>query len=77
MEVPEDADAQVVVVVPGRVVAVDVPALPVEVADVDPVAVRIEKLPSSHPCHRKARDRFSLPEFYPGAIPALCREYLR
>ena len=49
MEVPREADAQVVVVVPVRIVVVDVPALGVEVAHVDAVAVGIQRFACSPP----------------------------
>ncbi len=44
MEVPRDADAHPIVVVPVRMVVVDVEPIAVEVADVDTVAVRVERL---------------------------------
>lgn len=42
MRVPKETDTQVVVVVDGRMIVVDVEAISVEVADVDTVVVRIQ-----------------------------------
>lgn len=39
-EFPGNDDTDVVVVVPVRMVVVDVPAVPIEVADIEPVVVR-------------------------------------
>lgn len=49
MEVPKEADAQVVVVVVLRVIVVDVPALGIKVAHVDAVAVGIQRFACSRP----------------------------
>jgi len=46
MEVPRDADTHPVVVIPVRMIVVDVEPIVVEVADVDTVAVRVERLPA-------------------------------
>ena len=48
-EVPRETNAQVVVVVPVRMVVVDVPALGIEVAHIDAVAVRIQSFTCFHP----------------------------
>ena len=42
MEVPKEANAQVVVVVPVGMVVVDVETVVVEIADIDAVAVGVE-----------------------------------
>ena len=44
MEVPQEADAQVVVVVVRGLIVVDIETLPVEVANINAVVVRIQIL---------------------------------
>ena len=53
-EVPEETDAQVVVVVPVGMVVVDIETLAVEVADIDAVAIGVENLLVSIRRHWKA-----------------------
>ena len=53
MEVPGETDLQVVVVVIARMVVVDVPAIGVEVADIDTVTIG-RNIACAHHNHQRA-----------------------
>ncbi|TSC90826.1 MAG: hypothetical protein G01um10142_198 [Parcubacteria group bacterium Gr01-1014_2] len=66
IEVPKEANPQVVVVVPVRMVVVDVPALGVEVAHVDAVAVGIQRFACFRPLALKSlRFTSAIADYFP------------